>query len=79
MNAAALRLAGHRRRTTIADLTPRERAVLAGVGEGLTNKQIARTLGISHRTVEIHRARVMRKLRVTTRAELIAVARTGIA
>lgn len=42
---------------------------------GCTNKQIGVELGISHRTVEIHRARLMRKLHVTTLADLLAVAR----
>ncbi|MFT3965914.1 MAG: helix-turn-helix transcriptional regulator [Sphingobium sp.] len=43
-------------------LTPREREVLAGIARGMTNKQIGIDLGISHRTVEVHRARLMRKL-----------------
>lgn len=59
---------------SIDTLSPREREVLAGVVHGLTNKQIGIELGISHRTVEIHRARLMRKLHVSTLAELIAKA-----
>ncbi|MET0365039.1 MAG: helix-turn-helix transcriptional regulator [Sphingobium sp.] len=43
-------------------LTTREREVLAYIARGLTNKQIGIDLGISHRTVEVHRARLMRKL-----------------
>ena len=45
----------------LATLTRRERDVLRLAVEGLANKVIARQLGISHRTVEIHKARIMRK------------------
>ena len=44
-------------------LTPRERDVLDGLAKGLPNKSIAYDLGISPRTVEIHRANLMSKLR----------------
>ncbi len=54
-----------------APLTPRERQVLAGVLDGEANKMIGRRLGISHRTVEIHRARAMSKLEAASPAELI--------
>ena len=43
-------------------LTPRERDVLDGLAQGLPNKTIAYDLGISPRTVEIHRANLMTKL-----------------
>lgn len=52
-------------------LTPRETEVLVQVLEGAANKSIGRTLGISHRTVEIHRARAMLKLGATSTPELI--------
>jgi len=52
-------------------LTPRERQVLACVMNGEANKAIARRLGISHRTVEIHRGRAMNKLEAHSPAELI--------
>lgn len=52
-------------------LTQREIEVAEKVVEGLSNKEIARVLEISHRTVEIHRGRVMRKLGVTTVSGLI--------
>jgi protein AroM len=52
-------------------LTPRERQVLACVMDGEPNKVIARRLGISHRTVEIHRGRAMNKLEAGSPAELI--------
>lgn len=55
-------------------LSPREREVLNGIVQGLTNRAIGQTLGISHRTVEIHRARLMRKLNATSFAGLIAIA-----
>ena len=52
-------------------LTPRERQVLSLVAEGLSNKAIARQLGISPKTVEIHRANVMSKMEVTSSGALI--------
>ncbi|MGO4395632.1 LuxR C-terminal-related transcriptional regulator [Variovorax sp. M-6] len=59
------------RRAAKADLTPREREVAAQVMKGLTSKEIGRALAISHRTVEIHRARLMRKYAAATTAELV--------
>jgi len=53
-------------------LTARERDVLSGITAGAQNKQIAADLRISIRTVEQHRAQVMRKMRVRTVAELLA-------
>ncbi len=55
-------------------LSPRESEVLDGIVQGLTNRAIGQRLGISHRTVEIHRAHVMRKLNATSFASLIAIA-----
>jgi len=52
-------------------MTPRERDVLAAVLEGHGNKAIGRRLGISHRTVEIHRGRAMAKLHAGSPTELI--------
>ena len=51
-------------------LTPRERDVLRGIAAGRTNKEIASSLGISHRTVETHRENIMRKLSIHTVAGL---------
>ena len=59
------------RRAAKAELTPREREVAAQVMKGLTSKEIGKALAISHRTVEIHRARLMRKFTAATTAELV--------
>jgi DNA-binding CsgD family transcriptional regulator len=55
-------------------LTEREFEVLALLGTGATNRQIARTLFISDRTVGVHVSRVLHKLQVTNRAQAAAVA-----
>ena len=55
-------------------LTPREREVLEGLAKGLPNKTIAYDLGISPRTVEIHRANVMSKLGVRSLSEALRIA-----
>jgi len=52
-------------------LTPREREVLALIVTGRMNKQIAATLGTKEQTIKQHRSRVMRKLGVTSVAELV--------
>lgn len=54
------------------NLSPREREVMAHLAKGQTAKEIARTLGLSPRTVEMHRARLLRKLGVRTTAQLLA-------
>jgi two-component system response regulator FixJ len=55
-------------------LTPRERDVLGGLAQGLPNKTIAYDLGISPRTVEIHRANLMAKLDVRSLSEALRIA-----
>ena len=55
-------------------LTPREREVLDGLSKGLPNKTIAYDLGISPRTVEIHRANLMSKLEVRSLSEALRLA-----
>ena len=55
-------------------LTPREREVLDGLTQGLPNKTIAYDLGISPRTVEIHRANLMTKLGVRSLSEALRIA-----
>ncbi len=57
-------------RASLQALTGREREVLHGIARGLTNKEIAGELGISHRTVETHRESLMRKLSIRTVAGL---------
>jgi two-component system response regulator FixJ len=58
----------------LSALTPREREVLEQLVIGRSNKAIARELGISPRTVEIHRARVMEKMQARSVAELVRLA-----
>jgi len=58
-------------RAKLEDLTNRERQVLSLVCEGLTNKEIARQLSISHKTVEIHRSNVLRKMGAPSSGALI--------
>lgn len=58
----------------LRSLTARERDVLAGLADGLPNKTIAYDLGISPRTVEIHRANLMSKLQVRSLSEALRIA-----
>ena len=58
-------------RSRFGSLKPREREVMALVVQGLANKVIAMDLGVSQRTVELHRARVMQKMEVRSLAELV--------
>ncbi len=69
-----LRRGRHAEPLSLDRLSPRERDVLDGLVRGLTNKAIGMELGISHRTVEIHRARVMRKLNASSIGGLLATA-----
>jgi DNA-binding NarL/FixJ family response regulator len=55
--------------------TPRELEVLGAIGDGLTNKMIARRLDISAHTVKFHVESLLRKLGARTRAEAVAKAR----
>jgi FixJ family two-component response regulator len=52
-------------------LTPREREVMLLVAEGWTSKEIAKVLGLSHRTVELHRAMILGKMQASSLAALI--------
>jgi DNA-binding NarL/FixJ family response regulator len=64
----------------LARLTPREREVLAGLGRGLSNRQLADELYVAEKTVKTHVSNVLAKLRLAdrTQAALFAV-RTGLA
>lgn len=58
----------------VEGLTPREREIVQLLAEGKGNKQVATVLGISIKTVETHRATIMRKLRLGSFAELVRYA-----
>jgi len=64
-------------RRLLSTLTAREREVFEAVIAGRLNKQIARDLGITLRTVKFHRGRMMKKLQVQSLAELVRLAETG--
>lgn len=57
----------------IVELTDRQRQILVLVGDGLTNKQIAIQLDISFRTVEVHRANILKALAAKSTADLIRI------
>lgn len=58
-------------------LTPREREVLEQITAGASNKEAGRTLGISPRTIEVHRARIMEKLGAKNAADLVRIVLSG--
>ena len=62
---------------TASKLTPREQEVLGLLAVGYTNREVADELTISVRTVETHRASILAKLRLRTRADLVRYARTN--
>jgi RNA polymerase sigma factor (sigma-70 family) len=61
-------------RSRIDSLTPQEQRVMDLVVAGKSNKQVALQLGISKKTVETHRAHVMKKMKVDSLAELVTTA-----
>lgn len=72
---SAPQLQGHRGAPTGADrLPPRQREILRALGAGRTTKQIAADLGISVKTVETHRARIMETLGCRNAVELLRTA-----
>lgn len=73
--AVANRLAAQSTVQKVEDLTERERGVMQHVVAGLPNKLIAEALGISVRTVEVHRARVFEKMNVKSAVELANLVR----
>lgn len=58
-------------------LTPRELEVLGQITGGASNKEAGRQLGISPRTIEVHRARIMEKLGARNAADLVRIVLTG--
>ena len=58
----------------IDTLTPREKEILSWVITGMLNKQIAYDLGITEKTVIVHRSRIMQKTKVSSVAELVRLA-----
>jgi FixJ family two-component response regulator len=72
-SSASLDFAGHHL------LTPREREVLALIAGGASNKDAGRQLGISPRTIEVHRARIMEKLDARNAADLVRIVFSGSA
>jgi RNA polymerase sigma factor (sigma-70 family) len=66
-------------REVLGTLTPRERQVFDRIVQGKINKQVARELGATERTIKAHRRRVMEKMKVQSLAELVSIAeRLGI-
>ncbi|OQW41935.1 MAG: DNA-binding response regulator [Proteobacteria bacterium SG_bin4] len=67
---------GHQEiRSSLIKLTRREREVMLLAVQGLANKEIASCLGISHRTVEIHKSKIMQKTGATNLIDLARIAR----
>lgn len=63
-----------RAKTLITYLTPREQEVLRWIITGMLNKQIAKCLGATERTIKAHRSQIMHKLNVVSVAELVRLA-----
>jgi two-component system response regulator FixJ len=55
-------------------LTPREKEILAFIVEGVSNKDLAERLKISNRTIEVHRSRIMRKMKAENLPDLVRMA-----
>lgn len=68
---------GEDAKTRLAELTEREREVMALAVAGSPNKEIARRLGISHRTVEIHKSKIMHKTGAINLLDLARIASEG--
>lgn len=68
---------GQDAKSKLADLTEREREVMALAVAGAPNKEIARHLGISHRTVEIHKSKIMHKTGASNLLDLARLANEG--
>jgi RNA polymerase sigma factor (sigma-70 family) len=74
------RIEGAQLRQRLDAMSPRERTVMSLVVTGMLNKQIAALLGISEKTVKVHRAHVMTKMQASSLPELVRIAdRLGLA
>ena len=73
-NAGAREIEESEAEVRLALLTPREREVLDGLAQGYPNKTIAFDLGISSRTVEVHRASLMSKLSAHSLSDVLRIA-----
>ncbi len=60
-------------RARVESLTPREREVMERIAKGWLNKQVAADLGTKEKTIKVHRARVMEKMKVRSVAELVCI------
>jgi two-component system response regulator FixJ len=58
-------------RQCLSSLTPREREVMQHVVDGMSNRRVAELLGVSHRTIEVHRSKAMEKMRVESITDLV--------
>jgi FixJ family two-component response regulator len=77
---ALQRVENERLRQRLDTMSPRERTVMSLVVTGMLNKQIAAVLGISEKTVKVHRAHVMAKMRAASLPDLVRIAdRLGMA
>ncbi len=68
------RVSSGEERSSYEALTPREREILKLIGEGNTNQEIADQLSLSINTVQTHRSRIMDKLNLHSRAQLMKYA-----
>ncbi len=63
-----------KRKDGVTSLTDREQEILQLIAEGNSNKEVAAVLGVSPRTIENHRAKIMSKLRLKSLSELVRYA-----
>lgn len=76
---AAPRPISHLAQERLRVLTPRQREVVMLAVDGVTNKEVGRRLGISHRTAEVHRHQAMKKIRARNLSEMVNVVFAGAA
>jgi two-component system, LuxR family, response regulator FixJ len=73
-NFGSFKLRQARARSRVQKLTPREREVLSGITDGLSNREIGERLAISPRTVEIHRSNMLHKVGANHTSQAIRIA-----